>query len=433
MRRVRDASTGVEPPAVSDSLDALESEISSLQAVDLDVLNPADELATLRRLEVLRRRLDHATDRAAGHLDRSCAFGLDGHRNARSALKHLGRLSGGEAHGRVQTARALRDLPAVEAAYASGAIPTGHVRAIARVVANPRVQEYVSLADPIFADQASTQPYDDFCSWLRQWQSLADADGAAEAAEQSHERRAFSLLENQLDGTWTSHGSHGALQGAVMKELLDAFEDAEFAADWAQAREQYGHDARVEHLARTPQQRRADALLEIFRRAGAAAADARSPEPLVNIVIDQETFERELQRAAGVAIDDDPTERDGRRCQTVGGTPLHPSDAVAAAMIGHVRRVVVDAVSNVDRSRPEAPTVHRFQPGCRRAPSAAARPGGAPVPVARLRRSRQAHPDRPSGSRRPGRAHRRRQLRRLLRQPQSDQGTRVPTGSRPRR
>ena len=347
MRHVRDASTGVEPPDVTDALDALEAEISSLQRVEFDVLGPAEELASIRRLEVLRRRLDHATDRAAGHLDQSCAFSLDGHRNARSALKHLGRLSGGEAHGRVQTARALRELPAVEAAYASGSIPTGHVRAIARVVANPRVSEFVPIADPIFAEQASTQPYDDFCSWLRQWQALADADGAAEAVEQTHERRTFSLLENQVDGTWTSRGIHGPLHGAVMKELLDAFEGAEFAADWAEARAKHGHDARVEHLARTPQQRRADALLEIFRRAGAAAADGRSPEPLVNIVIDLDTFERELHRGTGVAVEDDPTELDGRRCQTLGGTPLHPSDALAAALIGHVRRVVVDAASNV--------------------------------------------------------------------------------------
>ncbi len=131
-----------------------------------------------------------------------------------------------------------------------------------------------------------------------------------------------------------------------MAELLDRYEDAEFAADWAEAREAHGPEARVEHLRRTPAQRRADALFEIFRRAG-AAADGRSPEPLVNIVIDQGTFEEELRRATGAHVDTDPSDIDGRRCQTLGGTQVQPSDVVAAALIGHVRRVVVDGAGTV--------------------------------------------------------------------------------------
>ena len=338
--------TGLDTPSVDAALDALEMAVGLVQAAGLDELSPAAELSVTRRLEVLRRRLDHGTDRAAGHLDASCAFSLDGHRNARCALKHLGRLSGAEAHGRTQTARALRELPAVEAAYGRGEIPTQHVRAIARVAANPRVGEFLPVADPIFAAQASTETYDDFCAWLRQWESLADADGAAQDAERSHERRSFSLLENAINGSWTSQGNHGALQGAAMKELLDRYEDAEFHADWAEARETHGTDARVEHLRRTPAQRRADALFEIFRRAG-AAGDGRSPEPLVNIVIDRETFEEELRRAAGEEVDTDPNHTGGRRCQTLGGTQLHPSDVVAAALVGHVRRVVVDGAGTV--------------------------------------------------------------------------------------
>ncbi len=328
------------------ALDALDAAVVLVQTADLDAA-PADELAATRRLEAARRRLDHGTVRVVGHLDTSAAFSLDGHRNARCALKHLGRLPGAEALGRLTTARALRDLPAVEAAYALGQIPTGHVRVIARTVSNPRVSDFVSVADPIFAEMASTLAYDEFCSWLREWESMADADGAGEAADASHECRRFSLLENQVDGSFTSAGVHGALQGAAMSELLDVFERGEFEADWADARRIHGADTRIEHLARTPAQRRADAAFEIFRRAGAVAPGARSPEPLVNIVIDQDTFEDEIRRAAGAPVDTDPNETDGRRCHTIAGTTLHPSDVLAAAIVGHVRRVVVDAAGNV--------------------------------------------------------------------------------------
>lgn len=328
-------------------LETLDDAVRRFQQSELDGLTAEQELQLARRLERIRRRLDHGTDRCAGHLDRSAAFSLDGHRNARSALKHIGRLPGSEALGRVQTARALRELPAVAAAYERAQIPTEHVRAIARVTSNPRVSEFLAAADPIFARQAAAETYDDFCAWLRRWESAADADGSARDAARTHARRNFALLHNTFDGSWASQGEHGALQGATMKELLDRYEDAEFAADWAAAREEHGAEARIEHLRRTPAQRRADALFEIFRRAGAAAVDARSPEPLVNIVVDQETFEEVLRRAAGETVESDPNELDGRRCQTLDGTEVHASDAVAAALIGHVRRVVVDSASNV--------------------------------------------------------------------------------------
>lgn len=87
-------------------------------------------------------------------------------------------------------------------------------------------------------------------------------------------------------------------------------------------------------------------MVEIFRRACAVPADAKTPKPLVDIVIDQQTFEEELTRAAGQPVEPDPL-RSGRRCHTLSGTPIPPADAVAAAIVGHVRRVVVDAESNV--------------------------------------------------------------------------------------
>ncbi len=343
--------TVIDQPSEDDvahALDVLDAAVGGLQVVDLDALAPAEELAVVGKLEVLRRRLDHGTDRAADHLDRSAAFSLDGHKSAKGALKAIGRLSGSEAYGRVQTARALRQLPIVEAAYARGEIPTGHMRAIGRVVSNPRVKEHVAGADAAFAAEAAKLGYDDFVAVLRRWESLADSDGAAQRAEHLHKRRRFSLHESDIDGSFAAEGRFGPFQGATMQEIFDKFEDAEFAADWAEARELHGDDTRVEHLDRTPAQRRADTLLAIFRRAAAADAGARSPEPLVNIVIDQETFEDELRRAAGEEVDIDPNGDLGdRRCHTIGGTPLHPSDAVAAALIGHVRRVVLDGDGNV--------------------------------------------------------------------------------------
>ncbi|MGH9135896.1 MAG: HNH endonuclease signature motif containing protein, partial [Acidimicrobiales bacterium] len=97
-------------------------------------------------------------------------------------------------------------------------------------------------------------------------------------------------------------------------------------------------------------QRRFDALHAIFLAAASREPGSRAPEPVVNIVVDQATFEAALAAmAAGRPFDDatprgDPT---GYRCETIDGVPVDPCDAVTAALIGQVRRVVYGARSCV--------------------------------------------------------------------------------------
>src|SRR5688572_1046933 len=187
----------VRPSApVEKVISALGEVVAELQGADLEVLDARELLGAVRDLEVVRRRFDQATDRLAGHVDATGAHQVDGHRSAKAAVKHLGRLSGPEAHRRVRTARVLRRLPAVAGAYEQGAIPTGSVREIVRVASNPRVAEFLDDADPVFAAMASSESYDDLVQWLAEWEALADADGAAQDAEHSHRRRNASLHQN---------------------------------------------------------------------------------------------------------------------------------------------------------------------------------------------------------------------------------------------
>ena len=330
------------------SLGLLEEGVGGLLAAELDRLSPEEELRLVARLETLRRRLDAGTDRAAGHLDRSAAFSLDGHRSAKGALKAIGRLPGAEAHGRVRTARVLRELPLVEAAYVHGDIPVAHVRAISRVASNPRVAQHLPGADAIFAHQAAVLSHDDFLAVLRQWEALADADGADQGADECHERRSGGMVESGINGSWSLEATFGSLQGTAMAQVFDQFERAELFADWAEARQRLGDAALVGDLARTRAQRGADALYAIFMRAASSPADGRAPEPVVNIVVDQQTFVEELRRSAGEDVAVDPNESlDGRRCHSVDGTPLRPAEVLAAALVGHVRRVVLDGRGTV--------------------------------------------------------------------------------------
>ncbi|HSL58497.1 MAG TPA: DUF222 domain-containing protein, partial [Acidimicrobiales bacterium] len=115
----------------------LAAAVVAYQNLDLEVLDAPEVLAVVREAEVVRRQMDHGTDRLAGHVDRTGAYGVDGHRNAKSALVHLGRLPGPEATQRLSRARAMRWLPCVADAYRRGTVPTASVRAIARVASNP--------------------------------------------------------------------------------------------------------------------------------------------------------------------------------------------------------------------------------------------------------------------------------------------------------
>lgn len=325
--------------------------VTALVGADLDALSGEELLEVERDLEVVRRRLDAATDRVAGQVESSGAFGVDGHRGAAAALRHLGRLPGAEARARVRTARLLARLPAVAAAYDAGTIPTAHVRAIVRVASNPRVQEYLAVADPVFAEQASCEPYEAFAAWLREWERLADADGAARDADAAHARRRATVHADDEGGVSVDARLAG-LEGAVVAEVFDRYLEAEWHADWADARALWGELATESMLARTPAQRRADALVAVFR----TAAGAQSPVtalPLVNIVVDQASFEEHLASlvdprrgqptfGADASVRDLATDAATRRCQTLGGAPVHPTEAVAAALVGHVRRVVVD-------------------------------------------------------------------------------------------
>ena len=74
-----------------------------------------------------------------------------------------------------------------------------------------------------------------------------------------------------------------------------------------------------------------------------------APEPLVNVLVDEASFERIMGMAAGhdVEPDDptrvDPSRPDAIRCETDRGVRLDPREVAECAIVGHVRRVVLDS------------------------------------------------------------------------------------------
>ncbi len=90
---------------LADAIGRASVALAGLFDVDLSVLEAVELRSWLEEVEVLRRTVEAAGVAAAGVVDRSNPFREQGFLSAKTVVKHMCRLSGPEAHRRVQTAR----------------------------------------------------------------------------------------------------------------------------------------------------------------------------------------------------------------------------------------------------------------------------------------------------------------------------------------
>lgn len=314
-----------------------ERAIRSLDGIDPGQLDGPQLRRWLERIEGLRRSTDAIGVAAAGSVDRRNPFRSQGFFSTKSVVKHMCRLSGPEAHRRVQAARLHDSLPAWGDAELHGRVGVAQTELMARIAVNPHIPAAVLERDaPRLLDDAIELPYDEFERRARTWEALADPDGDRASNERRHARR-DATLRPLPDGGWTLTGSLPDLAGAEFQSIFAHFVDAEWRNDWAEARTRLGDDAGVSDLQRTEPQRRADALLAMARAAASTPPGSQRPQPTVDVLVDRETFEAHL---AGVRRD--PADYASVVVRTQDGRRLHPDDVVNAALIGHVRRAVYD-------------------------------------------------------------------------------------------
>lgn len=349
------------------ALERAEASVEALVGVELD---PADVTAALeltRRIEHLGRRM-YAVE--VGVLEAVEARRLhrpDGHASGRVFVEQANHLSSAEAKRRDRARRMLAEMPGVAAGLAGGLFGACQVERIARVFVNPRVQIELIALDAQIAVLAAALRYEEFDRRLTNWVREADEDGTADRSRRCHENRRARLTQD-FDGGWELLAQLGNLSGAQMHTIQQTFVRAEFEADWAEAYAIHGERTTIEHLARTFDQRDADALEHIFLLAADAFAAAPGGSRIdLSIVMDHLTFEREVERATGahldprpapdlgplpIELDDEPlddveAEDEERhpgnrfRCETIEGHPIDPTEAFAAGLVGKVRRTVV--------------------------------------------------------------------------------------------
>ncbi len=324
---------------------------SSMEQVLVELPEGVDEWGALtsrevdlkvRELNVAQRRVEAALVGAVDHAERTGHFLDDGHRTSASWMMAMTNCTRGEATARQRTTKLLRSLEKVATEFVAGRVGVAQVRELARLAANPRSGDQIENSEDILLDAAKSLEYADFRVVTGRWEQLADADGAHVGHQAAHEFRDARC--HQVGDEFRFETAHGTIQGTSMREVFEAFCQAEFDRDWAWVTDTYGDDANASLMPRTGAQRRADAFVAmVLAAAKAGSGDGRSIDATVNLVCDLDQFERYVaEQIMEEPVDIDPASVRDRRCETTSGDRVDPRQVVAAALCGRIRLIVVD-------------------------------------------------------------------------------------------
>ena len=205
--------------------------------------------------------------------------GLEAQRVVRDELQASKR----EAKRDVESAARLAELPVTSEALASGEIPQGHARLIARASGEGDVDE------ALLVKAANTEPFDEFARTVkRHQQDRADDDGQALLDRQRKNRKAR-IFESPDSGMFVLTGEFDQITGARIATALTAKERKLWHREDPKAR-------------RTPQQRMADALAELICE---PAGDGKSAGTDLLVIADFDVIKQQLDNprlADGSAI-----------------------------------------------------------------------------------------------------------------------------------
>ena len=314
--------------------------LDEIHAETLSFTTVEDAAAYAGLVEQAARKIDALTIGIVDSVGQSGVHADDGFSTVQSWNAYVCRTSRGETKRRAGLARIFRDLPQTGDAYRAGQIGREQLSTLLNTYRIERCRSLLGESLDMLMEDERRLTATEFANVMKHWTRLADADGARQKHQTTNEFRDLRIFEN-FDGGFTLQGSFGALQGATIRELYDQFVTAERLADWDQARNIHGDQTNQSHLARTEAQRRADAFEAALRQASSTLPDANFPEPSVNIAMSPDMFEYGLATLTNTeSVPVDPSNYRNIRCETFGGTQLDPADAVAAAIKGHVRRVV---------------------------------------------------------------------------------------------
>jgi hypothetical protein len=288
-------------------IDDLDEVLDRLAGADPFSYGDAESVIALERA---LSRLACIVSEAVASFDASGEWALVGAKTASAWLSTRCHLPAAEARRQVRRGRALPSVPLCAEAFSNGEIGVAQVDLLVQAAQGAK-----RLADEVFARDeavlvgaAKELKFAPFSTTVAYWAQLADPDGAEETEMEKKLRRDVYLAPT-LNGMFLGGMTFDAIGGTIFSEEHRRLETELFEADWAEAKERLGRDPRVDELARTSAQRRADAAVEMAIRSKSTPADARRPEPLFSVLVDFSTLS-------------------GRVCELASGGVLSPGSLV---------------------------------------------------------------------------------------------------------
>jgi hypothetical protein len=313
--------------AAKEAIAGLHAALDTLGSLDLSDAAGEDLAGFVDDLYRVDARLTGERAAVLRAVDATKAWQPSGARSAAMWVATRTRIPKGRAASELRLARRLGHLSVTDAALRDGSITTDAAKLLGDCGSGRTADAFDDQAEAHLVAEARRHRYRDFKRICDYWAQVVDPDGTDDDAEARHARRGASC--SQLpDGTHRLDGTLDVIGGTEFSSELERRYQTLLDTELAELRATHGPDASLDQLARTPRQRRHDALVEMARRSAAMPAGARKPRPLVTVHVGYETFA-------------------GRVLETLNRTVIAPVDLARVLDEADIERVVFDSPSRV--------------------------------------------------------------------------------------
>lgn len=238
----------------------------------------------------LRSRLDATTAQFVARWDARALWGSDGSRAPGARLGRDAGCCGKTASARVRVARHARHMPVAAEAWKEGRVSSDHVRRMGNARSPDRAERFADVeADLVTV--AETGDWATFERAVAMFESSADderTDPTNPEDLKERDRRDRGHRNPRISHVGRRFELGGSLDQTGGEEFRTAWErivQEMWETDMAEARNRVGPGAGAHDVSRTAGERRADALVEMARRASVTPAGAQPPRPLITVVV----------------------------------------------------------------------------------------------------------------------------------------------------
>jgi hypothetical protein len=254
------------------------SEVDEMAGEDLVPVDTDTLGQDIVMLGILGERIEAERLRRIAEHDQRQGYADDGATSTTSWLVSRSQLAPGAAKQRVEVARRLQGLPKVADAFAAGSLGFGQVRVICDATKDLDEEFVVEAQEHLLDESRHCEPRK-LERRLAHWRHRGDAAAEVERARKQYARRELTIAP-KAGGMFGVKGDLDAEGGAMVMTALDALS----APDPSGAE------------ARTPAQRRADALVELARRSLDAGdlPDRGGERPHLSVLVPLETVMDDL-------------------------------------------------------------------------------------------------------------------------------------------